>query len=204
MGVLEELRDSGTCFSDEAVTLKYIAYLAATNPEDNSKIPGLGYLTNQQVAWFALSATYATYPPMPPPVPYYHYCAGTFDDYGFPTGLQFTNSDYMLDFAFAVPSFQSLGEIIDGEAIMCSESTPYDDYLDLIETPVFYVGAAGGFGAYGEYVLDLLGSTDKQSLIVQLYPPEGVALNYGHIDLLFADNARREVWMPIFKWIKRH
>ena len=203
LGVLEELRDSGTCFSDEAVTLKYIAYLAATNPEDNSKIPGLGYLTNQQVAWFALSATYATYPPMPPPVPFYHYCAGTFDDDG-PTGLQFTNSDYMLEFAFAVPSFQSLGEIIDGEAIMCSESTPYDDYLDLIETPVFYVGAAGGFGAYGEYVLELLGSTDKQSLIVQLHPAEAVALDYGHIDLLFADNAKHKVWMPIFKWIKRH
>jgi pimeloyl-ACP methyl ester carboxylesterase len=202
LDALEELRDFEIYYSDEAVNLKGIAYLAATDPEDNSKIPGLEYLTNQQVAWLALSATYAT-SPLPPPVPLYHYCAGTFDESG-PTGLQFTNSDYMLDFAFAVPSFQSLGEIIDGEAIMCSDSTSYDDYLDLIETPVFYVGAAGGFGAYGEYVLELLGSTDKQSLIVQLYPPEGVALDYGHIDLLFADNARREVWKPIFKWIKRH
>ena len=142
---------------------------------------------------------------MTPPVPLYHYCAGTFDeDFGFPTGLQFTNSDYMLEFAFAVPSFQSLGEIIDGEAIMCSESTPYDDYLDQIETPVFYVGAAGGFGAYGEYVLELLGSTDKQSLIVQLYPTEAVALDYGHIDPLYADNAESEVWKPIVEWIERH
>ena len=201
--ILEALRDSGTCFSDEAVNLKGIAYLAATDPDGSSPIiPGF---TNQQAVWFVLSATYATYlPPMIPPVPYYHYCAGTFDDYGSPTGLQFTNSDYMLEFAFAVPSFQSLGEIIDGEAIMCSESTPYDDYLDLIETPVFYVGAAGGFGAYGEYVLELLGSTDKQSLIVQLHPAEAVALDYGHIDLLFADNAKHKVWMPIFKWIKRH
>ncbi|MEA1932843.1 MAG: hypothetical protein U9N60_00170 [Thermodesulfobacteriota bacterium] len=110
----------------------------------------------------------------------------------------------MLDFASTLPSFQSLGEIIDGEAIMCDESTPYDDYLDNIETPVFYVGAAGGYGAYGEYVLELLGSTDKQSLIVQLYPPEGVALDYGHIDLLFADDAKHKVWKPIFKWIKSH
>ncbi len=205
LGVLEALLDSGTCYSDEAVTLKYIAYLAATYPEDYSVIPGLEYLTNQQVAWLALSATYATYPPpMTSPVPLYHYCAGTFNESGLPTGLQFTNSDYMLGFAFAVPSFQSLGEIIDGEAIMCSESTPYDDYLDQIETPVFYVGAAGGFGAYGEYVLELLGSTDKQSLIVRLYPTEAVALDYGHIDPLFADNAEDKVWMPIFKWIKRH
>ena len=205
LDALEELRDFEIYCSDEAVNLKGIAYLAATDPEDNSGIKGLEYFTNQQVAWFALSATYATYlPPTTSPVPFYHCCAGTFDDYGLPTGLQFTNSDYMLDFSFAVPSFQSLGEIIDGEAIRCGNFTPYDDYLDKIETPVFYVGAAGGFGAYGEYILELLGSADKQSLIVQLYPPEGVALDYGHIDLLFADNAKHKVWRPIFKWIKRH
>ena len=203
LDALEELRDFEIYYSDKAVNLKGIAYLANNDPDDNSIIKGLEYFTNQQVAWFALSATYATYPPMPPPVSFYHYCGGTFDD-GLPTGLQFTNSDYMLEFAFAVPSFQSLGEIIDGEAIMCSDSTSYDDYLDQIETPVFYVGAAGGFGAYGEYVLELLGSTDKQSLIVQLYPAESVALDYGHIDLLFADDAKHKVWKPIFKWIKRH
>ena len=100
-----------SALADEAVNLKGIAYLAAIDPEGSSDIiPGF---TNQQTAWLALSATHATYPPLAPPVPLYHYCAGTFDDYGFPTGLQFTNSDYMLEFAFAVPSFQSLGEIID-------------------------------------------------------------------------------------------
>lgn len=202
LDALEGLRDPGTCYSDGAVNLKHITYLAATEPGGDSPIiPGF---TNQQAVWFVLSATYATYPSMPPPVPFYHCCAGTFDDYGLPTGPQFTNSDYMLDFSFVVPSFQSLGEIIDGEAIRCGDFTPYDDYLDKIETPVFYVGAAGGFGAYGEYILELLGSADKQSLIVQLHPPEGAALDYGHIDLLFADNAEIKVWRPIFKWIKRH
>ena len=217
LGVLEALLDSGTCYSDEAVTLKYIAYLAATYPGEDSPFSPQFLetpMTNEQFTLFVLSATYLTYePPMSPPVPFYHYCAGTFSnpnpypdgDYPFyPADLQFTNSDYMLEFAFAVPSFQSLGEIIDGEAIMCSESTPYDDYLDQIETPVFYVGAAGGFGAYGEYVLELLGSTDKQSLIVQLYPTEAVALDYGHIDPLYADNAESEVWKPIVEWIERH
>ena len=34
-----------------------------------------------------------------PPVPFYHYCAGTFknDRLSRPTGLQFTNSEYMLE-----------------------------------------------------------------------------------------------------------
>ena len=199
---LKALRDSETCFSDEAVNLKGIASLAkAKGP--SPIIPGF---TNQQAVWFVLSATHATYPPpLAPPVPLHHYCAGTFDDYGLPTGLKVTNFDYMLDFASTVPSFQSLGDKIDGEAIRCGgESTPYDEHLGQIETPVFYVGAAGGLGAYGEYVLGLLGSDDKQSLIVQRYPAEDVALDYGHIDLLFADDAEHKVWKPILKWIKRH
>lgn len=168
--ILKGLHDSGTYHSDEAVKLKYIAYLAATAPDEPSEIiPGF---TNQQTAWFVLSATYATYEePMTPPVPFYHYCAGTFDEYGFPTGLQFSNSDYMIEFAFAVPSFQSLGEIIDGEAIWCDDpqivDVPYDDHLSEIVVPVFYVGAAGGFGEYGVYTTTLLGSSDVSSLVVE-------------------------------------
>ena len=150
-----------------------------------------------------------------PLVPFYHYCAGTFtfDEFGSPTptGLQFTNSDYMLDFAFAVPSFQSIGDTIDGEALWCSDDTPYDDHLGEITIPVFYVGAAGGFGEYGVYTTTLLGSYDEDNsdndnvdtLIVELYPPEAEAFDYGHADLLFADNAESLVWKPIYKWIKK-
>jgi pimeloyl-ACP methyl ester carboxylesterase len=214
---LQEDFDSGLFYSDEAVGLKYIAYLAALSSDDPSNIiPGF---TNQEAAWFVLSATYMmekdpfyTDPTMTsPPVPFYHYCAGTFDQFGLPTGLQFANYDYMLDFAFAVPSFQSLGEMIDGEALLCGDDTPYDDHLGEMTIPVFYVGAAGGFGEYGVYTTTLLGSYDKDNphnddvdtLIVELYPAEAVALDYGHIDLLFADDAEFLVWEPIYKWIKK-
>lgn len=214
---LQEKFDSEIFYSDEAVGLKYISYLATELPgEPSGIIPGF---TNQQAAWFALSATYLTeddpfyaYTTMTsPPVPFYHYCAGTFNEFGLPTGLQFTNSDYMLDFAFAVPSFQSLGEMKDNEALLCDDDTPYDDHLGEITIPVFYVGAAGGFGEYGVYTTTLLESYDKDNprnddvdtLIVELYPPEAVALDYGHIDLLFADDAESLVWEPIYKWIKK-
>ena len=214
---LQEKFDSGIFYSDEAVGLKYIAYQADMFPDGPSEIiPGL----NQQAAWFfVLSATYMTEEDpfytdpdvTSPPVPFYHHCAGTFDESGLPTGLQFTNSDYMLDFAFAVPSFQSLSDTIDGEALLCGDDTPYDDYLEEITIPVFYVGAAGGFGKYGVYTTTLLGSYDKDNpdkddvdtLIVELYPPEAVVLDYGHADLLFADNAESLVWKPIYKWIKK-
>ena len=208
--ILKEMHVWGIYYRDEAAQMKAIAFLAATNPEGHDLDE---FLTNLQVGWLALSATYATYPEsFPPPLPFYHSCAGTFDEEsGLPTGLQFTNSDYMLDFAFAVPSFQSLGEMIDGEALLCGDDTPYDDHLEEITIPVFYVGAAGGFGEYGVYTTTLLGSYDKDkpdkddvdTLIVELYPPEAAALDYGHIDLLFADNAESLVWKPIYKWIKK-
>jgi len=204
--ILKGMHDLGIYYSDEATQMKAIALLATTNPDEHDLDT---FLTNQQVGWLALSATYATYPEsFPPLVPFYHYCAGTFDEEsGLPTGLQFTNSDYMLDYALAVPRFQSLGEMIDSEALLCGDNdTPYDDHLAEITIPVFYVGAAGGFGEYGVYTTTLLGSYDNgdvDTLIVELYPPEAAALDYGHIDLLFADNAESLVWKPIYKWIKK-
>jgi len=196
-------------YSDEAAVMKYIAYLAVTAPDDPSPIiPGF---TNKQAALFVLSATYATFDPDPEPpdikpyVPFYHYLAGTFDENGIPQGLQFTNFDFVLDIALATPSFMSIGEDIDGEALMSDMvDVPYDDHLGEIKIPVFYVGAAGGFGEYGVYTVTLLGSTDKSTLVVKLYPPEAVALDYGHADLLWADNAESLVWQPIYEWIGTH
>jgi hypothetical protein len=49
-----------------------------------------------------------------------------------------------------------------------------------------------------------MGSPDKNALIVQLYPPEYTAFDYGHADLLWADNAKSLVWEPIYNWIRNH
>jgi len=202
--VLKSLYDAGIYYSDKAAGLKYIAVLAATASDEPS--PVVSGLTNWQAALFVLTSTYATYEPsMHPPTSFYHYLAGTFDPHGIPNGLQFANLDYILDIALTVPSFQSLGEIIDGEAISSDViDVPYDDHLADIKIPVFYLGAAGGFDDYGIYTTALLGSTDISTLIVQLHPPEAAALDYGHADLFWADNARDLVWEPIYNWINDH
>jgi hypothetical protein len=94
---------------------------------------------------------------------------------------------------------------MDGEAIASGAvDLPYDDHLGRIKIPVFYVGAAGGDGAHGVYATTLLGSADKSSLVVALYPPDLAALDYGHADLLWADNAKTLVWEPIYNWIHTH
>ena len=198
---LKALYDSGTYYSDEGKSLKLVAYLAATAPDDPSPIiPGF---TNKQAALFLLSATYAI--STPPNVPYYHYLAGIFDTNGIPTGLQYANFGFITDIGLAAPGYESIGESIDAEALMSDAvDVPYDDHLADIRVPVFYVGAAGGFGEYGIYTTTLLGSTDKRTLVVKLHPPESVALDYGHVDLLWADNAKSLVWTPIYQWIITH
>jgi hypothetical protein len=196
-----------TYHSAEGENLKLIAQLASMAPGgDSPLIPGF---TNEQAALFVLSATHATFAPLglEPYVPLYHYAAGEFNSYGIPTGLQFSDVEYIFDIAFAVPSYESLGGMMDVEAIMSDAvELPYDDYLDKIMIPVFYIGAAGGFGEYGIHTTTLLGSPDKKTLIVELYPPEYIGVDYGHADLLWADNdnAKSLVWEPISEWINSH
>jgi hypothetical protein len=82
--------------------------------------------------------------------------------------------------------------------------SPYDDNLSRIEIPVLYVGAAGAAGEYGLYILDLLGSQDKQACIVRLLDPGYEAADFGHFDLLLAVNAVDLAWNPILNWLKTH
>ncbi|MDD4237021.1 MAG: hypothetical protein PHT62_00495 [Desulfotomaculaceae bacterium] len=199
----KSLYDSGTYVSNDGQNLKGLAWLAASDPDGMSTvIPGF---TNKQAALFVLTATYATYQPLQPITPFYHYLAGTFDDYGLPEGFQFVAQlDKIIGIASASPSFQSLGEIIDGEAINSGTvEVPYDDHLADITLPVLYVGAAGGMGEHGVYSTTLLGSSDVTIQVVKLATAGAEALDFGHADLIWADNAEALVWEPIYNWLKQ-
>jgi hypothetical protein len=71
-----------------------------------------------------------------------------------------------------------------------------------VKVPILYIGAAGGFGGYGNYSVSLLGSKDKTIKIIRLLPPGYEAADFGHIDLLYANNAKSMVWESISNWIK--
>jgi pimeloyl-ACP methyl ester carboxylesterase len=199
--VFVAVREAGKCYSDDALTLKMIAMLANTDPEGPS--PFIPPLTNRQAAFIVLAATYATYPaPLMPIVPAYHYNAGIFDsETQLPTGLQFTTLDIMSTFAEAVPPFQAINDLIDLEALLSNKTDRYADRLGDITIPVFYIGAAGGVGEYGQFAVDQIGSNDKTVKVVST-PDMPRELNYGHVDLLFAGNAKAEVWQPILQWLK--
>lgn len=200
----QAMYNSGKYGVDDGVKNKALALLAATLPDAPSLL--VAGLSNKQAAVSAVSATYNFFtPPLQPYTPAFHYLAGTFDANGLPSGLQFANYNNTLQKILTSPSYQSIGEMIDGEAIEADlPNAPYSANLSQITLPVLYIGAAGGYGDSGLYTLDLLGSSDKQSLMISLQAPEGVAVDYGHADLLWGANAKVLVWEPLKYWINSH
>ena len=196
--MLQSMYDNGTYYDDTALFMKQIANSSKMDPDGTSLIiPGF---TNTEVGELLLSATYLFQPqPQPPQITGFHYCTGTFNETGHPAGLNFTNSDYMIDLAQSLDTFQSIGYMMEEEAIMCNCSAvvdvPYDDNLGNISLPVLYVGGETGYGGEGNYTTSLLRSTDVTNLIVP---------GYGHIDISYADCAESTVWAPICDWIVNH
>jgi hypothetical protein len=135
----------------------------------------------------------------------YHFVAGEFNEFGIPTGLQFTPVDGFIDFLGLGASYMPYLWHKDIEALQCDNlDVPYDDYIGDITVPILYLGAGGGHGEKGLYTLGLLGSTDVTTSIVQLYPPEFAVIDFGHTDLWSADNAPGLVWTPLLGWIDDH
>lgn len=197
--------DAGVYVSPLGGGVKTFGLLAATAPDEPSPVPGFAGLTNRQVALMVGSATHLLFAPNPP-VPFYHLNAGAFDSAtNLPTGLQFTREAYLYDFYQTAAPFQSSTEQAENDAVLCGETaTAYDDRLNEVNVPVLYVGAGGGFGEYGVDTLARLGSTDVTTHVVNLYGPGARPVEFGHADLLTADNAKELVWSPLYNWLINH
>ena len=192
---------AGVYHSPQGVLVRNLGVLAATAPADAS--PVVAGLNNRQAALLVGSATHVLFGAYPP-VPFYHFAAGTFDANNLPSGLQLLPEAYLYDFYQTASPFQSATEQTETEGVMCGDELPYDDNLAAINIPVYYVGAGGGFGDYGLDTLSRLGSADVSSNVVKLYGPEGRPVEFGHSDLFLADNARELVWKPLYDWIVSH
>ena len=169
--------------------------LATAAPEDESPyFPGL---SNADLAeWLFASAAGGA-------IPYLHSVGGLIDPDTFETELLYTRPEQWFPFLSNVSHFQPLRIDLDGAAIVCDElDSPYDDHLAAITVPVFYVGAAGAYGAAGLHTTTLIASPDVSSLIVSATStPEE---DWGHNDLVVAEDARTLVWQPIRDWIVGH
>lgn len=177
-----------------------VGYLAMTDPDGDSPLAP-GY-TNRLVALVYGAATHV----FAPFTPWYHYLAGVFDPATMlPTGFQFVAEPAWHDFLLGGCAWEPTRFYAEYLGVTCGlGDLPFDDHLGEVTVPVFNVGVGGALGPLSGYTLSLLGSSDVTSLIVQLYPPEYAAADFGHIDLLIGENAEELVWQPILAWIEAH
>lgn len=154
--------------------------------------------TNVDVLRFAAAQTYAFFAP----TAHYHLAAGDVED-GAVVALTESREDVIATwFAQAAPH-QSLREAADTDGIWCADGQgPPAPDLGAIRVPLFYLGAAGGYGDRGVYSTTLVGSTD---VTVHVAARGGDPFeDVGHGDLLFAADAAALAWQPLAHWLGTH
>jgi len=182
---------------DDGIWLSMFGDLALSDPDGES--PFLPGFTNAQFALIILTSPNG-------PVPW-HFMGGEFDQDGVPYDLLFTEPQLAFDvLKWGEPPYYPWRLNYDMDAAACEGTVdvPFDDHLADIDVPIFYVGAAGGFGSWGLHTLGLTGSADVETLIVQELDPDDWWMDVGHADLLTEFHARTKVWKPILDWIKAH
>jgi pimeloyl-ACP methyl ester carboxylesterase len=198
----EALIAAGTYASTNGVLIATLGNLAVSNPGGPSILDP--NLTNRQAGLLVGEATFTFFPGVEP-APFYHFTGGTFDAQSRPTGLLYSNEADLFTFEQRSSPFQPNRELADADKATCDQmDVAFDDHLEDITIPVFYVGAGGGFGELGIYTTTLLGSSDVTSLVIHKTPPAARIADYGHADLFLANDAQTLVWQPILSWIQAH
>jgi hypothetical protein len=180
--------------NDFVITL---GQLAASAPDDPS--PFNPARTNRQVMLRYAGQTwvFGTLSPT------YHFLAPVIGDTGLPVGLSATSQAAASAWFAGSPLHESMIEGGDLDAQLCGDgTTPIDAPLSRIRVPLFYIGAAGGTGDGGLAATTQVSSRDVTTLVVSV--TGDVLTNYGHGDLLYADDALTRVWQPLASWLVRH
>ncbi len=138
----------------------------------------------------------------------WHFVGSYLDENGNPTGLRFTNERLFFDLLVAnEPPYSPTMLDLEDATVACNpthRAGTFADHVEDITVPIFYVGAAGGFGHWGEYMTTVTASQDVTILIVQRLHDDMRDQDYGHADLLTAASAESLVWQPILNWIRAY
>jgi pimeloyl-ACP methyl ester carboxylesterase len=174
-----------------------VGELALSDPDGPSPI--FDGLTNRDVMLSVAGQTYQVFAVNP----FYH-LAAPFLEGDVVTGLrESSETDIARWFAQATPH-QSMIESADVDAVWCGDGSGPAVDLSRIRAPLFYLGAAGGFGDHGLYTTTLVGSTDVTTQVIRRFGPDGAFEDFGHGDLLFASDARELAWGPLAEWLATH
>jgi len=186
--------DLGVFHNDSGSFLMLVGQLAKFFPDQPTPLPPFAGLTNWQTA-LLLGVMDS---------PLWHFAGGQFNEYGIPTGLSFTEPGLLVDLFMSVPPYVPRQANIDVNTARCDEvDVPFDDWLGEVAVPILTVGAAGG-AAPVPYTPLLSASQDVSHIGVQFLDDELHFLDFGHADLLTANDAETLVWEKILDWMLDH
>jgi pimeloyl-ACP methyl ester carboxylesterase len=156
--------------------------------------------TNRESMLLLAGQTYRFFPASP----LYHLNAPVLDG-GRAIGLRKSSEDVISRWFAGAPAHASLRESADTDAMTCGEGPlPVDAPLSRIEIPLLLLGAAGGYGDHALYSTTQVSSTDVTTLVIRQLPVDREAEDYGHADLLYADDAPAVAWQPLLAWLRQH
>lgn len=172
--------------------------LALSAPNDVSPI--FTDRTNLAALLYTVGETYQFYAPTPS----YHLAATVLSG-GAAVAFRDSPRASIATWLAAAAPHQSLRESAELDALWCGQAPlPIDAPLARIHVPLFYVGAAGGFGDHGLYTTTRVASADITRRVIRRLPADREAEDFGHGDILFAKDAPALVWEPVASWIVRH
>jgi hypothetical protein len=191
--------EGGTYQAVQGRTLALVGGLALSDPNGMSPLPPFSGLTNYQTALAIGTSEVAG-----PLAPGWHFVSGKFEDVNpFPIGLEDSDPTRWNRLLSSLPPYQPQKTVYDVRACMCDEEdVTFDDYLCQISVPILYLGAEGAFGSYGHYTSSLTSSQDITNHTISLRTPR--VLDFGHGDLILADDAPGLVWEPLRQWLADH
>jgi len=172
--------------------------LARTAPAGAS--PLIDGLTNRDVMLLTVGQTYL----FAPLAPFYHLLSPILDGDA-AVGLRETGEPAAAAWLAGASPHQAVLESADLDALLCGEGAqPVDAPLSHIRVPLLYIGAAGGVGSLGLHATTRVSSTDVTTFVVQRFGADQRAADFGHADLLFADDAPALAWQPLAIWLAHH
>ncbi|HEX5750818.1 MAG TPA: hypothetical protein VFZ09_31630 [Archangium sp.] len=194
------------------VAIQYVGQKARQHPNEPAQLPDIPLppITYRQLGVLVGGATFSLLTNelygIQPSVPFYHFSQAKAFSGGLPTALENVKEEAFFDFLSTAHPYQSFTEMVESDRLQCGdESLPYDDHLSEVKVPVLYVGAGGGFGDYGVYSAKRLGSKDVSVHLVRKQEEAANRIaDYGHADLFLAKDADKDVWEPIYQWMKKH
>lgn len=193
----QSLLDSGELVVENSFFAQ-VGELAQSQPDEPSPIFD-GY-TNREVLLGFLGQTWMFYAP----VPDYHLAGGVLSGESV-TSMRYSPELRLQRWLGAAPPFQSTLESLELDAIWCGEEPrPLPDHLADIQVPLFYLGAAGGFGANGLHTTEIVGSSDVTTLVLSKQDEGHRSEDLGHGDLLYGDEVPDLAWEPLATWITSH